>query len=242
MKHFLLILLLAFNAQAEVITLPNANNGFFASKADTVTIYAPAKDSRAVIVFLPGGHGNFNLTYEPTWVWMMLAPLKGRVDLVFMDSPYPLWNGGQGPRYTGDHIGRIRSTVEYYKAKTGKPVYLFGHSNGSVSIASFLEDSEYNQSIVDGVIFSGTAIGSVRKYKSMPSMVIHHAQDSCRGTPFSYAEKLHTDIKSMNKSTTVMIPITGGNDYGDSCTGMGSSHMYNGVYNKVADAIESFVK
>ena len=242
MKHLLLTLLLAFNAQAEVITLPNASTGFFATKAETVTIYAPAKDSRAVVVFLPGGHGSFNLTQEQQWVWMMLAPLKGRVDLVFMDSPYPLWNGGQGPRYTGDHIGRIRSVVEHYKAKTGKPVYLFGHSNGSVSISAFLEDSEYNQSIVDGVIFSGTAISSVRKYKSMPSMIIHHAQDSCRGTPFSYAEKLHNDIKSMNKSTTVMVPITGGNDYGDSCTGMSSSHMYNGAYNKVADAIESFVK
>ena len=109
-----------------------------------------------------------------------------------------------------------------------------------MSISAFLADSEYNQSIVDGVIFSGVAIGNVKTFKNMPVMVMHHAQDSCRWTPYSLAEQLHNNIRSNNNSA-IIVPITGGIDNGDPCTGMSSSHMYAGTYDKVADVIERFI-
>jgi alpha-beta hydrolase superfamily lysophospholipase len=45
--------------------------------------------------------------------------------------------------------------ISFYKAMTSKPIFLIGHSNGSLSIAEFLNQSSDHQKLISGVIFSG---------------------------------------------------------------------------------------
>ena len=62
------------------------------------------------------------------------------IHTVFFDSPYPMARTSAYPasRASADHQRRIESVVTFYEERFGKPVWLMGHSNGSISIAEFI--------------------------------------------------------------------------------------------------------
>ena len=104
------------NAYAEVIPIASTSSGLFSSSAPTLTFYWPGKDSKAVLLFIPGGPGQIGLkpdTTEPQGERpQMLKRLSnpeatsGRYDVVLIDSPYPLSPNSPYPaaRGTTDHI------------------------------------------------------------------------------------------------------------------------------------------
>jgi len=253
-KFFLLTALLlvgSLKAHAEI----NLIKYQFGSdnETDIPTVYWAKPGSKAVIIFIPGGGGSFGLTKktdpQPNWV---LADLfrgsQAAVDLVFMDShtslqanfgdPYSRWSARREAR----HLDQIKATVSYYAKKTGKPVFLFGHSNGSLSIAEFLKHSPDHQKLLGGIILSGsrneTEISGVI---SLPVLVLHHRKDPNRWTMPESAEKLFLSIQKNNARLTDLAWVDGGKDVSGGDPTHTGRHMYHEATDEAAGLIWRFV-
>lgn len=239
-------------AIAEVISIPAPNQGFFSNKEDTQTFYKPNTNSKAVMIFLPGGPGSFGTKPDmpqPRGYGMFNDIALGKnagvkMDYVFMDSPYVLSpTKSLSIRATGDHMDRIKSVVSFYKEKTNKPIWLLGHSNGAYSLAQFINQTPNYKQLIAGAIFS-----SGRNEREitidpidLPILVLHHAEDSCSSTTFDSAKSFYEEVKRKNKSKTEFVAITGGGDAGEPCTAPTSHHMYSGSYQQFTNAIEQFI-
>jgi len=244
---FIFCTLYWLNAQADIILVP------FQGSA-TPTVYWEKPESKGVLIFMPGGSGSFNLTKksnpQPFWVLRSLfqsTTPKGDFDLVVMDSDSTLEGNFGDPwfrlaaRRSSDHIDRMKSTIEFYKKKTQKPVYLIGHSNGAVSIAEFLNQSPGNQKMVAGLIFSGSRNETeVKQSLDIPILVMHHQNDPNRWTRFPDAEKLFDKVKNSNQSSTVMSIVKGGQDEGGDPSHSGR-HMYAGAVDEAAGLVDNFL-
>lgn len=237
---------------AQVFSIPAPNQGFFDSKEDTQTFYKSNPNSKAVLVFLPGGVGSFGLTpsFSGERKYGMFDEIaRGnnsgiKMDYVFMDSPYALSpRKDLSIRATKDHMDRIKGVVEFYKSKTNKPIWLLGHSNGTYSLAQFINQTpNYNQLIAGAIFSSGRAERDITIDPiNLPILVLHHAEDSCSSTPFGSAQSFYEKVKSRNLSRTEFVAITGGTDTGEPCSASGSHHMYGDAYPQFTNAVQQFI-
>ena len=85
-------------------------------------------DSKAVLIFLPGGNGKFGIAardpQKPLWIFQQVFDAK--IDIVFMDSEESLGERDLWARRTTEHFKKIKSVVEFFKKSRGKPVFLIG--------------------------------------------------------------------------------------------------------------------
>lgn len=246
MKRILisLVFLLFSNASsAEIIQVPGSDD-------DTTTAYWSSPNSKAVLIFMPGGGGSFNIASrnptKPSWVLSKLfdaSQISPGLDLVFVDSPYSLGmqGGNISPRYTKDHLSRMLSVIQFYKDKTKKPIYLIGHSNGTISEAEFLNKSPDNQKLLAGVIFSGSRNEtSIDGQLNLPILFLHHEDDANgRWTSYSNAEGIYKKVKALNTGPTGFSTVHGGEAGGDPSTS--GHHMYEGSFEEAANYIWTFI-
>ncbi len=228
---------------AEIISVPG-------SDSETTTAYWSSPNSKAVLIFIPGGDGSFNIASKnparPSWVLSTLydASQKGPgLDLVFVDSPHSLGmrGGNIAPRYSKDHLSRMLSVIQFYKEKTKKPLYLIGHSNGAISEAEFLNQSPDNQKLLAGIIFSGSRNEtSIDGPLNIPILFLHHEDDANgRWTSYSNAESLYKKVKALNQGSTQFLAVHGGEAGGDPSTS--GHHMYQGSLDEAANYIWNFI-
>ena len=245
-KLALALALTASFAQAQVFDVPAPKKSWFGSSDATKTLYRATPNSQGVIIFIPGGFGQVSLDsnrdYPASW-WAHLqdyAYQSSRVpmDLVMMDSPYPVQPNA---RWGGDHIDRIRSVVEEYRQRTGKPVWLYGHSLGATAVSAFLKDPE-NERLIAGAIFSAGQTPSISRTVNVPMLIIHNDQDACSYTPVSTSVSFYEDAKKRNQNKTELKIVSGGYNYGNACTSVQSTHAYYGIHNQVTNAIDAFIK
>ena len=221
--------------------------------AEVPTVFWAKPDSKAVLIFLPGGNGSFGLSAQPAPrpLWL-LADLyqsgKPDLDLVYMDSEISL-QGESGdtyqrwaPRREARHIEGIQATINYYRQKTGKPVFLLGHSNGSFSIAEFLSRAPENPTRLAGLIFSGMRNETEVKQKlSIPVLVRHHRSDPNRWTTPGNAEKFFSTLKQNNASVTKLAWVEGGKDVPGGDPTHSGRHMYFEATPEAAITVRSFI-
>jgi pimeloyl-ACP methyl ester carboxylesterase len=246
---FLWLSCLVAQAEVHLIAYPNITNqqGFIP------TVYWPKDNSTAVLIFLPGGNGSFGVTQrnppKPFWLFADLhSSPDAKFDIVFMDSNFSL-QADTGDAYSRwaarretSHFERIKKTVEFYKSKTGKPVFLLGHSNGSLSVAEFLNDSRDNQKMLGGVIFSGSRNETeVKQQLSLPSLVLHHKLDPNRWTTPLSAEKLFVSIQQTNASITQQGWVVGGQDILGGDPAHSGRHMYFEATAEAANMVQKFL-
>lgn len=242
-------------ARAEVIAVEQIDKGFFISDKPSLTMYWKARDSKAVLIFIPGGEGYIGLkpgqTDQRYQFHQMLKRLtdpassSGKVDIVLLDSPEPLSPRQPYPsaRSGGDHLTRIESTVRHYKEKTGVPVWLIGHSNGGISLMEFVKhmQKEDRMSLVSGIIASG--IRSESRFSAplaVPMLFMHHKQDGCASTFGGAAYERFMKVKEINKAETAFAWITTGEaEPNDPCRS--GFHMYFGASEEAAKVIDGFM-
>jgi hypothetical protein len=227
------------SARAELIAVDIVD-----SNTSTITKYYAGKKSKALIVFLPGGLGQFNFGSEKTDTTFHYSQTikkltdsnitSGRFDLVFLDSPYSLpvkccqWYT-PGVRGSDDHIKRIEGVINFYKKKTGLPIILMGHSNGTISQTEFYKYLQRNKKtdLINVLVFSGQRIESrIDDPINLPIIFIHHSKDQCNHTPYDGAKRHYNDLLKINKSHTFFISVDGGKgEEGDQCMGHNTYHM-----------------
>ncbi len=255
MKNLLAALILylpLIGSRAEINLIPFQFGS--ENKTDIPTVFWIKPNPTATLIFLPGGSGNFGLTKrpdpQPTWILSDLYRLSDPpMNLVFMDNYYALQADSGDPysrwaaRRDVRHIERIKLTVDHYRKLFGKPVFLIGHSNGSLSIAEFLNQSPENQKLVNGLILSGSRNETEFRQKlSVPVLVLHHRADPNRWTTPTSAAKLYESVRQSNSSVTEQAWVEGGKDVlGGDPTHTGR-HMYFEATAEAAQLVQRFIK
>jgi len=244
-----------FAAHAEVISIDPVDRGLFASAQPTLTLYWQGKESRAVLIFIPGGEGHIGLkegqTDHRSQFHQMLKRLtnpsltSGRFDVVLFDSPYELSPRQPYPAARGgrDHLSRIESVVRYYQEKTRLPVWLMGHSNGGISLTEFVKtlQEENRTNLIAGMIVSGVRSETYFNAPlSMPILFMHHRQDGCLKSAPGASYSNFGKVNEFNKSLTEFAYVSEGRaESQDACRS--GYHMYFGASEEAAGIIDAFL-
>jgi hypothetical protein len=213
--------------------------------APTRTLLLPVQNAKAVVLLFPGGGGMLRLKDDGstsnfhTFVRSKNLWAQYEIDAVLVDTPYDLGNGRSHSRSLHDHQQRILNVVRYYKDKLNLPVWIFGHSMGTVSVTEFVNGGKDQEKLIAGVIVAGTyRSASIDSDVSIPALAIHHVDDGCSGTPLSTSESI---IKNRpNTSVAQFISIDGGVSEGDVC-GSKAHHGFNAKEPELVKAAAQFI-
>ena len=227
-------MLIASVAYSQVFDVP------YKDDAPTRTLLSPVKNAKAIVLLFPGGGGVLNLQNDGstsnghTFVRSKDLWAQYGIDSVLVDTPYDLGAGMRNSRSIRDHQQRIFNVVTYYKEKFNLPVWIFGHSMGTVSVTEFVNGGKEQEKLIAGVIVAGTyRSASVASDVKVPVLAIHHVDDGCASTPFASSERI---IESRPKeSVSQFIQIDGGVSQGDVC----GSRAYHGFNQKEPEFVKA---
>jgi dienelactone hydrolase len=241
MKVISLFVALLFPAivYGQIIEVPQAGG------VPTKTFLIETAKPKAVVLLFIGGDGLLEL--KPDGSTAKENPLNRSAGLwgshginsVLVDSPYDLGDARRGNvRGKSEHLSRVESVVKYYKNKFNVPVWIFGHSMGTVTAIQFANQSE-RSAAVTGIIIAGTHIGeNLSASFSKPVMAIHHKKEACPATPISASESI---IKGRSKDTkSELFMIDGGENVGKVCMGL-AYHGFNKVEDQMVRAAAKFI-
>lgn len=234
---FLTLVLLCFSAKAQVSDLP------FDGGSPTRTLLAATQSPKALVILLIGGDGKVGIfnngTARSTHTFVRSQEFWAQygIDSVLVDSRDFLVTR-DGDRLSNDYQNRLLSVVNYYKNKMQLPIWLFGHSNGTISVAEFVNRFG-KQNVIAGFIVAGTEKTAILKDdSSLPALAIHHSQDSCSVTPISASQEI---IKSRPKGTRAeFITIDGGVSTGNVCWSL-AYHGFNQRENEMVKVAAEFI-
>jgi dienelactone hydrolase len=241
MKVVSLLVALLFPAlvYGQVLEVPQAG------EAPTKTFLIETAKPKAVVLLFIGGDGVLDL--KPDGSTTKENPLNRSAGLwksyginsVLVDSPYDLGDARRGNvRGKSEHLSRVESVVNYYRNKFNVPVWIFGHSMGTVTAIQFANQSERSAAIT-GIIIAGTHIGeNLNSSFSKPVMAIHHQKEACPATPISASESIIKGRSKDAKSELVM--IDGGENVGRACMGL-AYHGFNKVEDQMVSAAAKFI-
>ncbi|ANJ00328.1 hypothetical protein A8O14_09725 [Polynucleobacter wuianus] len=221
-------------AHSQVFDVP------YKDDAPTRTLLTPVKNAKAVVLLFPGGGGVLKLqndgstTNGHTFVRSKDLWAQYGIDSVLVDTPYDLGAGMRNSRSIRDHQQRILNVVTYYKEKFNLPVWIFGHSMGTVSVTEFVNGGKEKENLIAGVIVAGTyRSATVDSDITVPVLAIHHIDDGCASTPLASSERI---IESRPKKlSSQFIQIDGGISEGDVC----GSRAYHGFNQKEQEFIKA---
>ena len=227
-------LFISSSAYSQVIDVPYKND------APTRTLLTPAKNAKAVVLLFPGGGGVLNLQDDGstsnfhTFVRSKDLWAQYGIDSVLVDTPYDLGGGIRNSRSIRDHQQRIFNVVSFYKEKFNLPVWIFGHSMGTVSVTEFVNGGKEKEKLIAGVIVAGTyRSATIDSDVTAPVLAIHHVDDGCASTPFVSSERI---IESRNKKlSSQFIQMDGGISEGDVC----GSRAYHGFNQKEPEFVKA---
>lgn len=220
---FFCLLAVSLIVRAEIIEVPYQNY------SQTRTWINQVENPKALVILLIGGDGkvgifdNGSARSNHTFVRSQGLWAQYGIDSVLVDSSDDLSIKGGG-RLTDDYQNRLLSVVTFYKNKFKVPVWIFGHSNGTVSVTEFVNRFA-DKNVISGFIVAGTEQTAILQSNTkLPVLAIHHVQDTCRTTPISASENL---INSRPKGTRAeFITIDGGNSTGNVCWAL-AYHGFN---------------
>jgi pimeloyl-ACP methyl ester carboxylesterase len=257
MKYCLALLLVFLNLAraAEVIPIQPLESCFLCSSAPSLTLYWQGKDSKAVLMLIPGGEGYIGLkpgqTDNKFHQFQTLKRLtdptltRGHFDVVLLDSPAQLSPNQAYPSERGgfDHMIRIESAVRYYREKTGLPVWLMGHSNGGISLTEFLKYARKNNrtNLIGGYVVSAVRNESYFEEPiAFPMLFMHHQSDGCSHTTLSASFRNYEKVKAFSAAPAAFVTIQSGQtESRDPCRS--GFHMYYGAGEEVAQNLDDFM-
>lgn len=215
---------LAAGCHAEVFAVPQPEKALFGSSDPTMTFLWLGQDTKAVLIFIPGGDGSIGM--KPSWQDLRYhahqtlkrltnpSVTSGKFDVVIFDSPQKLLATGASvsSRMTTDHMTRIENTVVYYK-----------------------------ENLVDGFVYSGGRNGyAFGADVDAPVLFLHHEKDGCVLTTPSASLRVFNTLKEASRKNVEYVSIkTGEAEANDPC--ISGYHMYYGAGQEVANAIDQFM-
>jgi len=224
----------------DVIDIPSKG------EASTRTLYFEAPNPKATVLLFIGGDGQLKLTDDGqtgsrhTFVRSIERWASHGINAVLVDSPSDLGNAKKGhKRNSEDHLNRVSEVISFYQQNQGKPVWIFGHSMGTSTVAALMNSGRPEVSQLSGYIVAGTLAGeSIPSSVKLPALGIHHQRDGCPKTPVG-ASKAIIDLRS-DDTVKGLVLLTGGQERGNPCFAQ-SYHGFLGVEDEFIDSAAKFI-
>jgi alpha-beta hydrolase superfamily lysophospholipase len=215
-------------------------------EASTRTLYFEAPNPKATVLLFIGGDGQLKLTDDGqtgsrhTFVRSIERWASHGINAVLVDSPSDLGNAKKGhKRNSEDHLNRVSEVISFYQQNQGKPVWIFGHSMGTSTVAALMNSGRPEVSQLSGYIVAGTLAGeSIPSSVKLPALGIHHQRDGCPKTPVG-ASKAIIDLRS-DDTVKGLVLLTGGQERGNPCFAQ-SYHGFLGVEDEFIDSAAKFI-
>lgn len=169
-----------------------------------VLLTVPAAAPRGIVMFYPGGEG-FLVGSSGSFYGAFRREFTTRGFLVAVidvpsDQPQGLEEGGRHDRFRVDprHAQDGRAVIDRLKAEASAPVYVMGHSMGTISAAYLGATLEGVSAIIlassptsrGGPGSNWTSVPSAPLNKiTIPVLLVHHEHDGCRGSTFEGAKQ-----------------------------------------------------
>jgi pimeloyl-ACP methyl ester carboxylesterase len=236
----LMLTLTTLASAAEVIDVPSSMG------SPTRTLLVSSPNPKATVLLFIGGDGQLRLTddgqtkHGHTFVRSIDRWASHGINAVLIDTPFDLGNAMRGhKRGTSDHLTRVAEVTAYYSKKASAPLWIFGHSMGTSTVAAFMSSGKPEIGLLRGYIVAGTHKGeSVPVSIKLPALGIHHRKEACEATPIEASEAI---INSRSPDTPkAMVLLDGGEDKGHRCQSR-AYHGFNGIENQFVDSAASFI-
>ncbi len=242
-RQCFLVLLIAMSSVAcanERVDIPSAHG------SPTRVLVASHQAATATVLLFIGGGGLVRISDDGrtdhihTFVRSFGMWRAYGVQAVLVDSPFDLGNALKGhKRSSKEHLDRVSEVIRHIHSKSGLPLWIFGHSMGTSTVAAFLSSERPEVSLLKGYIVAGTHKGeSIPSSIKLPALGIHHRREACPSTPISASESI---IRSRTPDTSrAMVLLDGGNDQGDRCQSL-AYHGFHGIEQELVKTAAEFI-
>jgi pimeloyl-ACP methyl ester carboxylesterase len=249
-KRWVLICLAAWScamawAEDKLITVPTRTG------VSTTYWWMPRDDAVATVVLFSGGSGGIGYKNGLPQSGNFLIRSRDEfaqagLNVALMGNPDDNKKLTPQFRRSAEHGDDVRHVLQDIAIRSKAPVWLVGTSQGTLSAAASAAELG---STVSGVVLTSTvtgqqAGGSVNDIAlekiTVPVLIFHHRQDSCRITPAYAAERL---IKRLIVAPVKKyIEVDGGKDpFGDPCEAF-HYHGFIGMESQAVQQITSWIK
>src|SRR5215469_7122872 len=222
-------------ADAEAVTIDTT----FIVKTPPVRLDRPARKARASVILMTGGDGLLSLDATGTIINSTGNFLIRSADLflrhglnVMMADATPAHPAGltTGIRLSATHAAELQGFINAAQNRWGKPVWVVGTSNGSISgvtAAGFVPALAG----LRGVVLTSPV--------TVPTLVVWHQDDHCTFSPPAGSAALFAQIPSADKASRTF--EHGHSVATDPCGGF-SEHGYAGIEEEVVEKIAEFIR
>jgi pimeloyl-ACP methyl ester carboxylesterase len=242
-------------AEAEAVTIDTSFNVY----TPPVRLENPPGDAYASVVLMTGGNGLLSLDATGTIIdstgnFLIRTAnlfLQHGLNVMMADVAlaYPAPNGMTlSDRLSAMHAGELQGFINAAMNRWGKPVWVVGTSNGSVSAVTA---GGFTSALsgLRGVVLTSTVTQlstadqpTFNLYVSritVPTLVLWNQDDHCIASPPSGSAALFAAIPSSNKASDV---LQGGHSVATDPCGAFSEHGYAGTARDAVKDIAQFIK
>jgi len=238
-------------ADEELVTIPTRPG-----VTQSFLLLRPSDKPSASVILFAGGHVRLALSqHEIGWgktnflVRNRERFCREALLVAVIDAPSDRPEGLSNFRTSSAHAEDIRHVIAKLKDIAHVPVWLVGTSMGTVSAANAAARLKVGGP--DGLVLTSTVMKETRQVTEtvnnvrledirVPTLVVHHKQDSCVVTPYELARSLMRSLTQAPKKE--LLTFEGGDlSVLDPCEPM-SHHGFLGLDGEVVTAIASWIK
>jgi pimeloyl-ACP methyl ester carboxylesterase len=235
----------------EVRTIP-ARRGV----TESFLLVRPASTPVASVIIFAGGDGNLAMTARGIGQLQGNFLVRTRVRwaregflVAVLDQPSDRKSGLWNFRTTVEHAADVKEAIAAMRELARVPVWLVGTSMGSLSAAN--AGARLSEGGPDGIVLTSSVtetskvsyettrhagLGDIR----VPTLVVHHKDDTCRASPFSGAEDI---IKALKQAPVKeLMAFEGGSPAISPPCEAKAPHGYLGIEAKVVSAIGAWIR
>jgi hypothetical protein len=242
----------AAGPEAEAVTIDTN----FVVYTPPVRLENPANNARASVVLMTGGNGLLSLDATGTIIdstgnFLIRTAnlfLQHGLNVMMADVALAYPSGiGLGDRLSSMHAAELQGFVNAAINRWGKPVWVVGTSNGSVSAVTAGGFSPALSGL-RGVVLTSTVTqlsanqATFNLYASritVPTLVVWNQDDHCTFSPPSGSSALFTSIPSSTKASDV---LQGGHSVATDPCGAFSEHGYAGTAAAAVKDVAQFIR
>ena len=219
----------------------------------TTLFWEAADNPQATVLLFPGGDGGFGRVIDgraSSGNFLVRSAHHFRangLNVAIFGRPSDMPALDYPIRISAEHIADIRAVLDHLKTLSPVPIWLVGTSRGSISATAAainLKDAGIAGIVLSSSIVSRSKAGAVPTQDlaaiTVPVLVLHHAQDSCRVTLPREVPSILRGLTNAPVKKELMVD-GGANPIGDPCEAM-HWHGFIGMEQEAVSIIGNWIR